>query len=222
MVGGDNENDGKEGKPSILFSSHTGSRRHLKDCAVKGLHLVSIFQGSDFFLTFTCNINWPEIKAALREGQTAFDCPDYVCEVFHNRLKNIMHNIRNGKYFGGRELDYDIHVIEYQERGLPHAHVVFKLKNTGIDYADPESCAKFVDEHIQAFIPPLPEKTDTLEEKKAHRLHELVTKHMQHKHSYPPKVSKIFIYIHAHLKIYNIQHIFFRVFVGIDIGKCVH
>ena len=38
-----------------------------------------------------------------------------------------MHNLRNGKYFGGRKTIYDLRVIEYQHRGLPHFHLVCKL-----------------------------------------------------------------------------------------------
>ena len=36
-------------------------------------------------------------------------------------------NITNEKYFDGRELIYTFHVIEYQYRGLPHAHLVVRL-----------------------------------------------------------------------------------------------
>ncbi len=38
-------------------------------------------------------------------------------------------NLRNGKHFDGRELIYSFHVIEYQYRGLPHAHFVARLKD---------------------------------------------------------------------------------------------
>ena len=36
-------------------------------------------------------------------------------------------NIRNGKYFCGSKFTYTFHVIEYQYRGLPHAHLVIRL-----------------------------------------------------------------------------------------------
>ena len=38
-----------------------------------------------------------------------------------------MKNLRNGKYFNNTKTKYDIHVIEYQHRGLPHAHIVAQL-----------------------------------------------------------------------------------------------
>ena len=34
------------------------------------------------FVTFTCNVQWPEIQSSLFEGQTANDRPDIVCRVF--------------------------------------------------------------------------------------------------------------------------------------------
>ena len=45
--------------------------------------------------------------------QTAFDCPDVTGAVFKSRLDQMKTNIRNGKYFSGRELTYRFHVIEH-------------------------------------------------------------------------------------------------------------
>ena len=43
----------------------------------------------DFFVTFTCNPNWPEIQEALLQqlGQYVNYRPDIVAQVFHLRLK---------------------------------------------------------------------------------------------------------------------------------------
>jgi len=49
--------------------------------------------------------------------------------VFKQRLNALLHNLRNGKYFGDGEIAYMMRVIEYQHRGLPHAHIVFQLTN---------------------------------------------------------------------------------------------
>jgi hypothetical protein len=66
----------------------------------------------------------------------AFDRPDVTAAVFKSRLDQFNKNIRNGKYFDGRKLDYTFHVIEYQYRGLPHAHIVICLKDAH-DINDP-------------------------------------------------------------------------------------
>ncbi len=81
------------------------------------------------FLTFTCNPEWPEIQSQLINGQTAFYPPDVTVPVFKSRLDKFKTNIRNGKYFELREVIYIIHVIEYQDHGLPHSHMVFCLDN---------------------------------------------------------------------------------------------
>jgi hypothetical protein len=56
-----------------------------------------------------------------------------VAEVFHARLQAWLHNLRSGKYFGRDTTVFIIRVIEYQERGLPHAHIVYRLKHAGED-----------------------------------------------------------------------------------------
>ena len=99
----------------------------------------------DLFITGTTNPLWPEIQDRLFPGQTAFDRPDVVAEVFHARLEALIHNIRHGKYFGGREAVYDLRVIEYQHRGLPHFHMVIKLQNMP-DRQDTEEITSIIDE----------------------------------------------------------------------------
>ena len=98
--------------------------------ALNALEIVAEHGNPDFFIRGTCNPMWPEILDRLFPGQTAFDRPDVVAEVFYARLAAFMHNLRNGKYFGNRKTAYDIRVIEYQHRGLPHFHLVCKLQDT--------------------------------------------------------------------------------------------
>jgi hypothetical protein len=63
-------------------------------------------------------------------------------------------NLRNGKYFDGRELLYSFHVIEYQYRGLPHAHLVARLKDApDISDQNNEDLINFVDSHFMAELP---------------------------------------------------------------------
>jgi hypothetical protein len=49
--------------------------------------------------------------------------------VFKSRLDEFKTNMWNRKYFESLEVIYIIHVIEYQYRGLPQAHMVFCLDN---------------------------------------------------------------------------------------------
>jgi len=68
-------------------------------------------------------------------GQTAFDRGDIVCKVFYGKLQAVLINIRRGKYFDMKntpnkyhEIKFEVRVMYYQRRGLPHEHLVFKLK----------------------------------------------------------------------------------------------
>jgi hypothetical protein len=106
--------------------------------AKNALILVSEFGCPHVFLTLTCNPKWPEIMSQLLDGQTAFDRPEVTAAVFKSRLDLMKMNIRKGKYFDGRELIYTFHVIEYQYRGLPRAHLVVRLDDAH-DINDPQS-----------------------------------------------------------------------------------
>jgi hypothetical protein len=106
------------------------------------------------FLTLTCNPRWPEILSQLHDGQTAFDHPDVTTAVFKSRLDLMKKNIRNGKYFGGREITYTFHVIEYQFCGLPHAHIVLCLVDApDIEDKNGEELIFFVNKYFIAEMP---------------------------------------------------------------------
>jgi hypothetical protein len=47
----------------------------------------------DLFITITCNPDWPEIRDAMFEEQTAVDQPDLVARVFSMRLTMILDDI---------------------------------------------------------------------------------------------------------------------------------
>ena len=120
---------GNANTSSYLAASFSGSPRHLNDLAHNALTIVTELGDPDIFITGTTNPLWPEIQERLFPGQSAFDRADIVIVVFHARLGAVVHNLRNGKYFGGRQTIYDLRVIEYQHRGLPHFHLVCKLED---------------------------------------------------------------------------------------------
>ena len=63
-------------------------------------------------------------------------------QVFHEKLKLFKANLINGSYFNNQMIDgkfvktdtdsvvYIMYVIEYQHRGLPHAHIVCQLRHS--------------------------------------------------------------------------------------------
>ena len=145
--GAANSSSSRAPQKSFLGSSFNGSPRHLNELAHNALTIVTELGSPDVFITGTCNPMWPEIQERLFPGQTAFDRPDVVPEVVHSRVEALVHNLRNGKYFGGRKTAYDIRVIEYQHRGLPHFHLVCKLKNMPAR-EDTDGIKAFIDEYV--------------------------------------------------------------------------
>jgi hypothetical protein len=139
---------------TYLPGSIHGSPRHMAALAKNALVLVSEYGCPHVFLTLTCNPKWPEILSQLLKGQTAFDRPDVTAQVFKARLDKLKANIRNGKYFGGSKVTYTFHVIEYQYRGLPHAHLVIRLTHApDIDDPDKHELINFVNDHFVAEMP---------------------------------------------------------------------
>ena len=144
-----------ESKKSFLSQSLHGSRRHLRSLACNALDIVAQRGKQTLFVTVTCNPMWPEIVEALGKNMTAFERPDIVDHVFKLRLDALLDNIRRGKYFGGHKSVYIIRVVEYQHRGMPHAHIVLKLENMP-DEDDHDGMQVWIDEFISARLPTKP------------------------------------------------------------------
>ena len=135
--------------PSFLSQSYVGSPRHLKALAKNALVIVSDLGPPSVFITLTCDVDDPAIRYRLLKGQTAYDRPELVVQVFRAQLRAFLHNLRNGKYLGGKTV-YIMHVIEYQHRGLPHAHIVAQISDVPQDVA---GRLAWIEEHIQARYP---------------------------------------------------------------------
>lgn len=106
-----------------LPSSFLGSRAWASQQVADSLAICRAKGKSSFFITITTNPNWPEIKSQLRPGQSASDIPTIVCRVFKARLENAIAKMK--LKFG--TIVYMVRVIEFQKRGLPHAHIVLKV-----------------------------------------------------------------------------------------------
>jgi hypothetical protein len=118
----------------------------------------------DAFVTFTCNSQWLEIKRALPVGQQPQDRPDLVTRVFKIKLKELINDIHK-KHILGRTI-VEIYVVEFQKRGLPHAHILIFF----IEDCKPHT-VEDVDRMISAELPNL--ETNKL-------AHETVAKCMVH------------------------------------------
>lgn len=111
------------------------------------MSLFAKFGAPDLFITFTANPNWAEIVDNLRPGETTSDRPDLVVRVFTIKLAALMDDLwKNNKL--GRSKAY-VYSIEFQKRGLPHAHILITLQAE-----DKFTTAERIDAFVSAEIPP--------------------------------------------------------------------
>ena len=113
------------GKRFILPSTFSGSTRNMQQHLQDALAINRYYGGGDLFVTMTANPTWPEIEAELLHGQTANERPDLVVRVFHAKLKSLLHEITHNAL---GDWAAHLYTIEFQKRGLPHAHIIIFLK----------------------------------------------------------------------------------------------
>ncbi|CCE26556.1 uncharacterized protein CPUR_00024 [Claviceps purpurea 20.1] len=134
------------GRKVILPSSFTGGDRYMQQLYQDSMAIVRQIGPPTFFITSTANPNWPEIKDYLRPGQQANDRPDLISRVFHLKVREMLHDVRQDMIFG----PYNAHVytIEYQKRGLSHMHLLLWI-DVDASFWTPEN----IDEVICAQLP---------------------------------------------------------------------
>ena len=123
-------NDGNAnnlGQLVILSSTFTGSPHHMHEYTQDAMTYVRNYGRSDLFMTFTCNPTWEEIREGLLAGQIPSDHRDLLARVFRQNLIKLMNIITKSHVFG--PIRCWIYSIEWQKRGLPHAHILIWLKD---------------------------------------------------------------------------------------------
>ncbi|XP_074301054.1 uncharacterized protein LOC141632403 [Silene latifolia] len=133
------------GKRIVLPPSFLGGPRDMRRIYLNVMALVQKYEKPDLFITMTCNPNWPEIKAELSPGEEAQNRPYLVARVFHAKLTMLRKQIKEKQIFG--EVVAMINVVEFQKRGLPHAHFLIILK-PAYKITAPEKFDKYVSAEI--------------------------------------------------------------------------
>lgn len=149
------------GRMTILPATYIGSPRHMHEYAQDAMSYVRQYGRPDLFITFTCNPQWIEIKKELLPSQTPVDRHDITARVFKQKLKSLMDFIIKHRVYG--QVRCWMYSVEWQKRGLPHAHILVWL----VDKIRPDE----IDSIISAEIPD--EAVDP-------KLHAVVTKNMIH------------------------------------------
>jgi hypothetical protein len=152
------------GRRVVLPASFIGGPRDMRRRFLDAMALVQDDGKPDIFLMFTCNPSWDEITAELLPGQTAQDRPELVARIFRAKLEDLKTQLLEKNVLG--EVKAYVYVIEFQKRGLPHAHFLLIMKSTHKittpDQYDNMVCAE------------IPNPT------RYPKMHELVVKHMLH------------------------------------------
>ncbi|PIN09959.1 DNA helicase PIF1/RRM3 [Handroanthus impetiginosus] len=122
---------GSIGKRFVLPSSFTGRPRYMVQNYQDAMAICKYYGLPDIFLTFTCNQN---------------DRPDIISRVFKIKLDELMIDLRQRQHFG--KVLAVLYTIEFQKRGLPHAHILLFLHPT-----DKPQIGAHIDKMISAELP---------------------------------------------------------------------
>lgn len=89
------------GQRIILPSSFTGGPRYMFNNCKDAFAICKYFGYPSFFITMTCNPEWPEVKRYIqRHGVSAEDRPDILCRVFKIKLDELIKDLKSGYIFG--------------------------------------------------------------------------------------------------------------------------
>jgi hypothetical protein len=134
------------------------------------------FGAPSYFITFTANPKWKEVLEESFPGMTNLQRHDIIVRVFKMKLDSLLREIKGVDEKGSRPKEGgifgkcvgDVYTIEYQKRGLPHAHILVFM-----DKDDKPLTREIVDEVVCAELP-------TEEEDPTGELTEIVTTCMVH------------------------------------------
>ena len=143
---GPDEANAMPGVPIILPSSYAGSPRNMYMLYLDAMAIIRKHGRPAYFITFTANPQWPEIRDHLLPGQIPSDRPDLIARVFHLRLKELLDDVTRKHWLG--QAHAWTWVVEFQKRGLPHAHILLV-----VSAADRLTTPEAVDARVSAEIP---------------------------------------------------------------------
>nr|XP_043639291.1 uncharacterized protein LOC122610362 [Erigeron canadensis] len=119
---GDND-EHSIGKRIILPSTFVGGPRYMYKHYHDALAICRVHGNPQYFITFTCNVKWPEITRYISQYPSlkAQDRPEIVVRVFKMKVDSLVDFLKVEQPFGPVVAEY---TIEFQKRGLPHFHLL--------------------------------------------------------------------------------------------------
>ncbi|XP_022881047.1 uncharacterized protein LOC111398365 [Olea europaea var. sylvestris] len=154
----------KIGKKIVLPQTFTCGHRDMLKRYLDAMSIVQRYEKPDIFLTITCNPNWPEIMQELKHNDEIQNRPDLIARIFRAKLEELKNDSYKENIFGS--VVAHRYMIEFQKRGLPHAHLLLIFNS-----AHKICCAEQVDMIVSCEIP---------DKNKYLHLHSVIVKHNMH------------------------------------------
>ncbi|KAJ9557468.1 hypothetical protein OSB04_012082 [Centaurea solstitialis] len=142
------DSDGHDvGKRIILPSSFTGGPRYMYKHYQDALAICRVYGNPQYFITFTCNVKWLEIRRYLEKFPElqASDRAGIIVRVFEMKVRDFITYLKDERPFGN--VAADLYTIEFQKRGLPHCHTLLWVTSAHKIKA-PEEVDKFISAEI--------------------------------------------------------------------------
>lgn len=115
----------EQGEQFLLPATFTGGPRYMKNMYLDAMAICRHFGFLDLFITFTCNLKWPELTRFLQKrGLNSDDRSDIICRIFKMKLdslmndltkKNILGKTSSCKFFSNSFLFYHFTLIHLRE-----------------------------------------------------------------------------------------------------------
>ncbi|KAF8087130.1 hypothetical protein N665_0598s0014 [Sinapis alba] len=119
----------EQGKEYMIPATFTGGPRYMKNKYLDAMAICKHFGFPDLFITFTCNPKWPEITRYVNVRKLkSEDQPEIMSRMFTIKLDSLMDTLTKKKILG--KTVSSMYTIEFQKRGLPHAHILLFMHPT--------------------------------------------------------------------------------------------
>nr|GEY08748.1 DNA helicase [Tanacetum cinerariifolium] len=98
--------------------------RYMYSHYLDALAICCVHCNHSFFITFTCNVKWPELTKymAAFPQLTATDRADVVDKVFKMKIHQSIKYLRDAQPFG--KIVAVLYIVEFQKKGLLHCHTL--------------------------------------------------------------------------------------------------
>ncbi|GKC26310.1 DNA helicase PIF1, ATP-dependent [Tanacetum coccineum] len=116
------------GKRIVLPRTFMGSPRYMMHNYQDAMALCQAYDNPDLFITFTSNLKWPKVSEMLAyfPGQKSHDRLEIRTHVLKIKIIELLDDLTKKHVFG--ESRGVVYVLEFQKRGLPHAHILLWLE----------------------------------------------------------------------------------------------